>query len=281
MKTIPPINSPPLVSVIMPVYNEERYIVEAVRSVLNQTYENLEVVILDDGSTDNTLSILQNFARNDSRIKLITNNSNKGVYFSRNRCIEVAMGFYITVMGGDDIAHPDKISSQVSFLQKHASIDLCINNLTTVDLKGNVIGSLQYPTTDFGIKKSVFRQNPFPDVLLCKKSILDLEEFKYPIDKFSSSGDFYLWLKVGTKYTFGNVGKSLYAYRLLRDSVCHRDIRETEKNVFRIRYEALKMGYKPSVLDVFYNLLHFVSFLFLPSSFKFKLYYFLRSRNIL
>ena len=106
----------PLVSVIIPCYNAEKYVEEAIRSIMTQTYSNLEIIVTDDCSSDNTLMILETLAAEDSRIKVIKNEKNLKIVKSLNNMIEVAQGKYIARMDADDISLPERIEKQVSFL---------------------------------------------------------------------------------------------------------------------------------------------------------------------
>ena len=103
----------PIVSVVMPAYNVELYVEEAVRSILNQTFRDFEFIIVDDGSTDRTPEILRTFT--DPRIRLLFNEKNEGNYPARNRGCRLARGKYIAVMDADDVALPERLEKQVRF----------------------------------------------------------------------------------------------------------------------------------------------------------------------
>ena len=109
-----------LVSVVMPVYNLENYIASSIRSILRQTYSNIELIIVDDCSTDNSYEIAQTFK--DERIRLFRNSENRGVVYSRNFAISKAKGEYIALNDGDDISHPRRIEYQVSYMEQHPDI---------------------------------------------------------------------------------------------------------------------------------------------------------------
>jgi len=106
----------PLVSVCIPVYNREEYIENTVNSVLGQTFQNFEIIIIDDGSTDNSILIIKSIQ--DSRIKLFQNGVNKGVVYSRNRYLEEASGNFIAMLDSDDIWAPNKLEKQLDFFKK-------------------------------------------------------------------------------------------------------------------------------------------------------------------
>ncbi len=103
------------VSIIMTVFNGERFLREAIDSCLNQTYDNLELIIIDDGSTDSSLALINSF--DDDRIVLLINESNKGQSYSRNRGIKESTGEYIAIMDADDIMYPNRLEKQIKFLQ--------------------------------------------------------------------------------------------------------------------------------------------------------------------
>ena len=107
----------PLVSVIMGVYNSQGTLSEAVMSILNQTYSNFEFLICDDGSTDDSLKLLGNFS--DKRIKILRNEVNRGLAFSLNKCLVASSGAYVARMDADDVAFPDRLETQLSFLEKN------------------------------------------------------------------------------------------------------------------------------------------------------------------
>lgn len=127
-----------LVSVVMPVYNDERFIKDAVDSILNQTMPFFEFIIVDDGSSDNTRKQLQEFS--DTRIKLLLNDKNRGIAYSTNRAIEESKGKYIALMDDDDISVLDRLERQVNYLERHSEIDILGGNSELIDENGQHIG---------------------------------------------------------------------------------------------------------------------------------------------
>lgn len=127
----------PLVSVVMPAYNGEKYIKEAIDSVLNQTYCNFELIIVEDKSTDNTLSIIQEFK--SSKIKVYLNNENRGIAYSTNRAISKSKGKYIALLDDDDIALSRRLEWQVTFLEEHEEIDILGGRSALIDKNGKFI----------------------------------------------------------------------------------------------------------------------------------------------
>ena len=133
----------PLISVCMSVYNAERYIAEAVESILNQSYGDFEFLIIDDGSTDRSLDILRRYAARDSRIRL-TSRPNRGVAAARNELLSQARGEYIARMDADDIAMPDRLRKQADYLQAHPECVMVGCRVWRCDHEGDPVG--EYPT---------------------------------------------------------------------------------------------------------------------------------------
>ncbi|MCM3729100.1 glycosyltransferase family 2 protein [Neobacillus cucumis] len=112
----------PLVTVFIPMYNGEEYIQEALDSIINQTYKNLDILVVDDGSTDNSNKIVSSY--NDPRIRLLVNETNKGLPYTRNLGVKEAKGKYLAIMDADDIALPDRIEKQVKYMEENIDIDV-------------------------------------------------------------------------------------------------------------------------------------------------------------
>lgn len=136
----------PLVSVIMPAYNAEKYIGEAIESILAQTYADLELVIIEDCSSDSTLEVIRGIK--DERIILAENDVNRGIAFSTNRGIAMSKGKYIALMDDDDVAAADRISLQANYLEEHAEIDILGGWTETIDAYGNHMGYYPEPRTN-------------------------------------------------------------------------------------------------------------------------------------
>lgn len=113
----------PLISVVLPVYNVEKYIGEAMDSILNQTIQDFEILIIDDCSTDNTILVAE--AYNDNRIKIIRKERNLGLIHSLNLGFSIAKGKYIARMDGDDVSIPERFTAQVKFLEENGGIIVC------------------------------------------------------------------------------------------------------------------------------------------------------------
>lgn len=130
-------NRKPLVSVIMPAYNGEKYIGAAIESILNQTYENFELVIVEDKSTDNTLDVIRKYK--DSRISLYLNSCNRGIAYSTNLGIARSKGEYIALLDDDDLAAERRLEWQTAFMEEHSDVDILGGRSALIDAEGNFI----------------------------------------------------------------------------------------------------------------------------------------------
>ena len=131
--------SKPLVSIIIPVYNRVHLLIDTLKSVLDQSYTNWEHVIVDDCSTDNSVKIVDEFASNDSRIKLFKKLNNEGTASCRNYAINQSCGDYIAFLDSDDLWHPEKLKRQISFMRKN-SCHVSYTSYVHIDEIGNLIG---------------------------------------------------------------------------------------------------------------------------------------------
>jgi glycosyltransferase involved in cell wall biosynthesis len=127
------VNSDPLVSIVLPCYEAERFLAEALDSLLGQTYAKLEILALDDGSSDGTLRILEEFAARDGRVRVLRNEANQGVIRTLNRGVAEAKGEIVARMDADDVAAPTRIERQVEVLARRPEIDLVGTGVEVVD----------------------------------------------------------------------------------------------------------------------------------------------------
>jgi glycosyltransferase involved in cell wall biosynthesis len=161
-----------MVSVIMPNYNYARYIQQSIEAVLAQTYLNIELIIIDDASTDNSLEIIKNLSEKDHRIKVVVNDLNKGVVACRNLGIENARGMYLCFIDPDDIWEINKINLQLEALQKHNG-NLCFTDIQIIDAEG-VKGKIRKHYYHEYSYNSLLKRNFIPhSTLLVQKGLLE------------------------------------------------------------------------------------------------------------
>lgn len=201
------LNSNPIISVVLPVFNCALYIDDAVNSILNQTFSNFELIIIDDASNDGTVEILKKF--NDSRIKFIFKEKNQGVSSATNDGFRVAKGKYIARMDGDDISVKERFEKQIAILESNQKITICSSWIQTFGLSNNVI---QYKENHNDIITELLIR-----CSICMgASMFRREEFTgyyYNEDK-NSGEDYEFWTKVAWVGEMYVIQESLLLYRV-------------------------------------------------------------------
>src|SRR4051794_19904090 len=117
-----PVSEKPLISVILPAFNAEPYLEESINSILNQTYTNFELIVINDGSTDGSLATMERLAACDKRIKVVNNEKNLGLIATLNKGLSLSLGDFIARQDGDDISHLQRFKRQLEFLQAHEEV---------------------------------------------------------------------------------------------------------------------------------------------------------------
>ena len=156
-----------LLSVIVPVYNVEKFIDKCVESIINQSYKDIEIILVDDGSTDNTLEELNKIVQVDSRIKVISYDKNKGLNYALNMCLKEAKGTYIARQDDDDISLKERFKKQVDFLDKHSEYAI-VGTLADVFDDSGKWG--EYNVEEKPTKTSFYWNSPFmhPNIMMRK-----------------------------------------------------------------------------------------------------------------
>ncbi len=201
----------PNVAVIMAVNNCAGWLPLAIQSVIEQSYTDFELVIVDDGSTDNTHDILQAFARHDKRIRIITK-QNTGLGDSLNTAINSTSATYIARMDGDDICHLDRLQKQVAFLDQHPEIDVLGTNAVLIDGSGAAFGTLMTDAVHEDLSTRIWSRNPFihPTVMM-RRHVM---ETTGGYDRTLMRGqDLDLWLRCRATFRFHNLQEPLLYYR--------------------------------------------------------------------
>jgi len=201
----------PLVSVVISAFNAEGYISAAINSVLAQSYGNFEILVMDDGSTDGTSSILQKFALKDRRIHLFSQ-INRGITYSLNHLIHLSQGEFIARLDADDVSYPDRFAKQVNYLLSHPQVGLVSTWVQNVTSEGLTINCLCYPDDHGWISKVLDEgRNPFAHSSVMLRGDL-LRSILGPY-RFHSSQDFDLWLRLLPFTMFAIVPEVLVAVR--------------------------------------------------------------------
>lgn len=199
----------PLVSVLMSVYNGEKYLKEAIDSVLMQTYANLELVLLDDCSTDSSLEIIHSYT--DSRIRFFQNDENLGIVKTLNKMPKLAQGKFVAIIDCDDVMYPQKIERQIQYLLDNPNCGVCGTWTQKISAKGRHIGKIQLPVRSDDAKINLCFQSSFVhSSVMMRKEILLQEMYD---ENFSTAQDFDLWTRLAERTDFYNAPQMLTGYR--------------------------------------------------------------------
>lgn len=229
------------VSVVMSVFNAEKFLREAIFSVLGQSFSDFEFIIIDDHSTDQSLKIIKKIK--DKRIKIIKNNKQLGMARSLNRGIERAAGEFIARMDADDLCHQDRFKRQFYYLKKNKNVAFCGSWVNLINKTGEKIGEKRNPSNYAEIIKIIMFSNPFihPSVMIRKK-VLDKVGFYDP--NLECAEDYDLFLRIAKCYRATNLPFFLLNYRVSAYSISFRQYKKMEKNALKARWKAIwQYGY--------------------------------------
>ncbi|MDD3381298.1 MAG: glycosyltransferase family 2 protein [Rugosibacter sp.] len=228
-------NKPPLISVILPVYNAENYVAEAVESILNQTLRDFELILIDDGSIDGSLGIMKRYAAHDSRV-VIVSRDNRGLVASLNEGINLARGQWIARMDADDISHPERFERQVEVLRNDPNLDLVGACALAIDELGQPLGLL--PS---GISHEEITARPWRGFYLAHPTWMGKAEwfrqYRYLTPAPFRCEDQELLLRSFRDSKFSALRETLLAYRI-RNHIDWKALRRTRLAIF-----SMQVGY--------------------------------------
>ncbi|AOR24750.1 glycosyltransferase family 2 protein [Clostridium taeniosporum] len=208
----------PKISVIMSVYNNEKYLSQSIESILNQTYKNFEFIITNDFSKDNSLKIIKKYSELDNRIIIVNNKKNIGLTKSLNNMINICKGEYIARMDSDDIALHNRFEEQINILNKDNTIDIIFSDTILIDENNNKLCSSWRPKTVEKILKYLKLNNFIPHPTVIVKGSL-LKEYRYN-EEYWTGQDKELWIRLNKdNKKFYYLNKSLLLYRINPNSV--------------------------------------------------------------
>ena len=219
-------------SIVMAVFNGGSKVNEAIRSLLDQEYQDWDLVIVDDGSVDNTYQILQRFSHLDNRIKILRNPCNQGLAFSLNKGIEAAKTPYIARMDADDWAFPERIRIQMEFMVAHPEVDVLGAGAIDVDEKGRIIGTQLPREFHKGLVSRIFKENPFihPTTMIRRHVYEELGGYN---KAWLWAEDYDLWLRGYKLFRYHNLQVPLIYYHRSH-SIRWSDALYTSRILFKI-----------------------------------------------
>ncbi|MGI2109501.1 glycosyltransferase family 2 protein [Shewanella frigidimarina] len=206
----------PKVSVIIPCYNHDKYIKKAILSVLNQSYSNIELIVIDDGSKDNSVKIIEGINTLYNNKFIFIKQSNIGLSSTLNKALHIASGKYFTTCASDDLLHESKIEKQITFFKSNPSYKICFSKAGIINENGDYCVKETKSLSTFNTNNDMFndiltfKYHP-PVSFMFQKDIL-FENGIYEDNCFAE--DFYMNLKLSKGYSFGYIAEELYYYRM-------------------------------------------------------------------
>lgn len=241
----------PKITVLMAVYNGEKYLDEAIKSILNQTFTDFEFLIINDASTDNSYKIIQSYT--DPHINFINNENNLGLSGSLNRGLDIAKGQYIARMDQDDISLPERLEKQVRFMEENPEIGICGS---WVKFFGEMDFIAKYVEYHKELISNMFISSPFahPSVIF-RKELFNKFNLRYNPD-FKTGEDYELWTRASKYIKFANIQKVLLNYRISPNQMTKSTdtLENANKIIWKMQLENLGMNFSEEELT-FHQLL--------------------------
>lgn len=244
----------PAISVVMPLYNAEKYVQKTIHSILNQTYKDFELIIVDDCSTDNSVQVVESIQ--DNRIKFFCNEKNMGIAYTRNRALENSNGKYIAIMDDDDIAPAYRFEVAIQFMEKNLHIDVVGGNTCIIDENDTVVGmfpqAIRNPKL---VKAQLMLGNIFGNsTALIRRAFIEKHHIRYK-DNMLGAEDYQFWADCSR---YGNISACdnvmLYWRRYDNETKKKRGSIERKKVISNIQRNMLEY-YGFSFTDSEYELL--------------------------
>jgi len=266
----------------MPVYNAAPFVGQALQSIIDQTYQNIELIVVNDNSKDESLKIIASFKRKYPKKITVINlksNLNVGGDAATNVAIQKTKGDYIAKMDADDIADPKRIKKQVEYLQTHSDIYLVGTNAYVINKEGQIVGEKSEPTSSREIFNEFIYFHPLihPSVMFRRpENIKNFYKIKYP-----TANDYYTFFSLLCEGRhFANLPEKLLYYRIYGGNASLKNIKKGLKANMRIKMEMItKQHYPVDSLAIAKNVLFFVAGMILPQ--KLSYYAYLFSKHII
>lgn len=204
----------PLLSVVMPVRNAARFLHLAMDSILAQSYDSFEFIVIDDSSSDATAEILK--AYRDPRVTLLKNERHRGLVDSLNAGIARARGEYVARMDGDDISHPERLAAELRVLESEANLALVGSYANVIDENGCPVTTFRPPTDSHEIYRILLNRNVFihSSVMFRKRAVLEVGGYQMLRADSGAAQDYHLWLRLADRYPLRNLPEVLVDYRI-------------------------------------------------------------------
>lgn len=258
-------NSSPLVSVVIPVFNAEKFIKEALMSMVNQTYQNLEIVVVDDCSTDESWKIVSELSKKYANIKIARNSTNSGIAKTVNRAIRLTKGEYLARLDADDIAMPYRISQELLYLQSHPDVVAVGGQCQIIDENSRLTGFKNFPLSFEQIYKFIYFYVPLQQsTLMVARKRLPRRAVYYREDMVIAE-EIELFFQMFQYGKVENLPDYLVLYRLHSNNNSFKNVKRIFWLTLVCRVRAvLRYGYKPSSIGIIVTLLQLGLVIVLP-----------------
>lgn len=235
----------PKVSVLLPVYNAGSFLREAVESILRQTFEDFELIIIDDGSTDGSAEFLDSFS--DPRIRVI-HQTNQGLRATLNTGLQQCLGTYIARMDHDDVALPQRLARQVAFLDTHPDHVLVGTTYAYIDDQNRVLGVFPALLEDADIKLELLTKSPFGHgTVMFRASALRAGHYQYTLNAVHVE-DYDLWIRLAAAGKYANLPDVLYLWRRSATNTTNEHGRTQQTSTRALRAAAFHAKYSAGLL---------------------------------
>jgi len=254
-----------LVSVVMPVYNPGKFLGPAIESILNQTYRNLELICVDDGSTDGSFEVLKKYEKRDKRVRVYKNRKNMGIGYTANKLSKLTKGDFVARMDADDIAFPERIEKQVEFLTDNPKVVVVGGQCEVIDELGKVVGEKIFPIEQQYVYWQMFCSMAYQQPTMMVNKKLLPKNYVWYQNKYHPCDDLDFAFRAFKYGKVVNLADYVLQYRVWGKSSSLRNPKTSYFKTLRIRLKAVREGYKPTWFGVLVNMAQLMSVVVLPS----------------
>lgn len=242
----------PLVSVVIPVYNGEKFLHEAINSILKQTYSNFELILVNDASNDTSIDIINSFK--DERIVYLENPKNLGIGLSRRVGIENANGKYIALLDQDDISYSDRLKKQIEFMEQNKNVGASSGHADIINEKGALTGRSIEAAIGNKLEAELIFQYVFnnPASIYKREAVIQAGNFR---DEFCE--DYSLLIRIAKAHKIANIPYTLIKYRIHGENTSIKRLDQMlqgEKHCIKLIFDSIKMEYNEEMVEHVYNL---------------------------
>ncbi len=262
-----------LVSVVLPIFNTQEYLLTCLNSIASQTLKSIELIAIDDCSTDSSWTILKQFAKNKPWVKISQNSTSLGVSSTFNIGIKKATGQFLARMDADDIMHQDRLKLQLQYLKQHPKTVIVGGQCQIIDSKGKITGKKTFPLEDKKIKDMLFRTVPMQQpTIMINRSLLP-KNFIFGNKKYSPAEDYGLFFAATPYGEFANLPQTTHYYREHTTNISLTNPKFTFWKIWKARKDGiLEHKYRPSIYSLVIVMLQTLVTIFLPSKYIYPLH---------